>query len=231
MPEHPRIEELRRRVQRDPASIAFAQLAEEFRRSGQHVDAVDTARSGLEIHPGYLSARVTLARALTELGQLSEARDEFQTVLAAAPDNLAALRGLAEAHQRQGALSQALAFYRRAFGLAPNDPDLERAVGDLTREVARIEPPGDELLTLDQLTRELERHAAAHPVTAATRPPVSVAQPMPTERDTFQEGAPRPPLVEHVSDLEAARRRDLRTLARLEQWLTAIHGARAERRA
>ena len=42
------------------ASIAFAQLAEEYRRAAMFQDAVDTCRAGLAIHPSYLSARVTL---------------------------------------------------------------------------------------------------------------------------------------------------------------------------
>ncbi len=64
MPDNPRIEDLRRRVQQDPASIAFAQLAEEYRRAGLQQEAIDTCRAGLARHPGYLSARVTLGRAL-----------------------------------------------------------------------------------------------------------------------------------------------------------------------
>ena len=62
--ESARIEELRRRVDIDPASIAFAALAEEYRRAGQFEDAVETCRSGLRRHPAYVSARVTLGRAL-----------------------------------------------------------------------------------------------------------------------------------------------------------------------
>jgi hypothetical protein len=42
-----RIDDLRRRVQKDPASIAFAQLAEEYRRAGQLPDAVATCKAGL----------------------------------------------------------------------------------------------------------------------------------------------------------------------------------------
>ena len=71
MPEHPRIEDLRRRVQKDPASIAFAQLAEEYRRAGQYQEAVEVCRAGLAIHPGYLSARVTLGRALQHPHELA----------------------------------------------------------------------------------------------------------------------------------------------------------------
>src|SRR5215218_4917673 len=102
MAENPRIEELRRRVQADPASIAFAALAEEFRRVGRHDDAVQTCRTGLLRHPAYLSARVTLGRALIETGDFDAAREELETVLRSAPENLAAIRGLAHIHERLG---------------------------------------------------------------------------------------------------------------------------------
>ena len=131
MSDNPRIGDLRRRVQKDPASIAFAQLAEEHRRAGQYAEAVEVCRAGLAIHPGYLSARVTLGRALLELGELDPASRELQTVLAGAPENLSAIRGLAEIHQRRGSVAAALAQYQTALSLAPNDPDLERTVSAL----------------------------------------------------------------------------------------------------
>jgi tetratricopeptide (TPR) repeat protein len=105
--ESPRIEELRRRVANDPASIAFAQLAEEYRRAGDYEHAVRVCRTGLAQHPNYLSARVTLGRALLELQQFDEARTELDLVVQAAPDNLAAIRALAEIHQRRGELDEA----------------------------------------------------------------------------------------------------------------------------
>lgn len=100
--QYPRIEELRRRVQKDPTSIAFAQLAEEYRRMGNYEEAITTSRAGLAHHPSYLSARVTLGRALMELHRYNDARTELEAVLDLASDNLAAIRGLAEIHQRRG---------------------------------------------------------------------------------------------------------------------------------
>lgn len=94
MSNNPRIEELRRRVESDPASIAFAQLAEEYRRGGDHEQAIEVCRTGLAQYPSYLSARVTLARALTGLGRIAEARAELERVLQVAPDNIAAKRAL-----------------------------------------------------------------------------------------------------------------------------------------
>jgi tetratricopeptide (TPR) repeat protein len=100
--ENPRIEELRRRVQADPASIAFAALAEEFRRTGRYADAIETCRAGLQRHPAYLSARVTLGRALIETGDYEAARQELETVLSSAPENIAARRGIEQIHERLG---------------------------------------------------------------------------------------------------------------------------------
>ena len=84
----------------DPASIAFAALAEEYRRAGQFDEAIETCTAGLKRHPAYLSAHVTLGRALMEVGRHDEARDQFELVLRTAPENLAAIRGLAEIHHR-----------------------------------------------------------------------------------------------------------------------------------
>ena len=102
-----RIEDLRRRVERDPASIAFAQLAEEYRRIGEFDQAVRVSSRGLILHPDYLAARVTRGRALVALGRLDDAQADLEQVVHAAPDKLAAARALAELHQRRGSSSPA----------------------------------------------------------------------------------------------------------------------------
>lgn len=132
-----RLDDLRRRVLQDPASIAFAQLAEECRRAGLHAEAVDTCRRGLAIHPDYASARVTLARALVQLGELDDARAHLHRVLEDVPDSLAAIRGLADIHRRQGAFAEALAYYREALNLAPDDPELERTIAEVSDALLR----------------------------------------------------------------------------------------------
>jgi tetratricopeptide (TPR) repeat protein len=104
--ENPRLESLRRRVESDPASIAFAALAEEYRRAGMFQEAIETCKAGLQRHPSYVSAHVTLGRALLEVGQFEEAREELEHVLRVAPENLAAIRGLAEIHHRRGDVAE-----------------------------------------------------------------------------------------------------------------------------
>jgi len=158
--ENSRLEDLRRRVQKDPASIAFAQLAEECRRAGQHEESVEVCRAGLAIHPGYLSARVTLGRALIELDHLDEAQAALDLVLKSAPENLAAIRGLAEIQHRRGLLPEALAQYRAALVLARNDPDLQRTVAELARKVEpRKPPPSADGLSFEQVQSEFLMHS------------------------------------------------------------------------
>jgi tetratricopeptide (TPR) repeat protein len=128
-----RIEELRRRVDNDPASIAFAQLGEAYRRAGDFDGAIGVCRAGLAMHPGYLSARVTLGRTLLVVGDLDGAQSELTSVLKHAPESLAALRGLGDIHHQRGNLGEALKFYRRASALAKHDPDLAHLVEALSR--------------------------------------------------------------------------------------------------
>ena len=154
MADTPRIEELRRRVQKDPASIAFAQLAEELRRAGNNQEAIATCRAGLAIHPGYLSARVTLGRALIEVNDLDAALAELEFVLKSAPENLAAIRGVAEIHHRRGALAEALVFYRTALALARHDPDLEQTVDEISRVLSPEQPVVDDGLSFEQASAE-----------------------------------------------------------------------------
>ena len=180
MADNQRIDDLRRRVQKDPASIAFAQLAEEFRRAGQFQEAVDVCRAGLEIHPSYLSARVTLGRAFLELNQLDDAQSELEQVLKSARENLAAIRGLAEIHHRRGELGDALTQYRAALALARNDPELEQTVNELARKIEPAKPAhAAGGLSFEQAQRELSGHAPiAEPETITLQPAPVLSTPV-----------------------------------------------------
>src|SRR2546426_3586384 len=208
MPDNQRIDDLRRRIQKDPASIAFAQLAEELRRAGQFEESVETCRAGLAIHPGYLSARVTLGRALLELNQLEEAQGELEYVLKNAPENLAAIRGLGEIHHRRGELREALAQYRAALALARNDPDLEETVAQLARQVEPQKPavPTDGL-SFDQMQSELLKLAPPPPAPAPAASAAQVAPPPPSPvpaASAAQVAPPPPPSAAAASAAQVA---------------------------
>jgi tetratricopeptide (TPR) repeat protein len=195
--DNPRIEELRRRVQTDPASIAFAQLAEEYRRAGHYNEAIDTCHSGLSVHPGYLSARVTLGRSLIEVNDLDAAEVELRQVLHHAPENLAAIRGLAEIHHRRGQLPEALQFYQLALTLARHDPDLEQTVSEITRALTPASPPAaDEGMTFDEAQAEfLAALDGLEALGASDEPVASLAQSATADEPVDRPPAPVTPIA------------------------------------
>jgi uncharacterized protein DUF4388/uncharacterized protein DUF4339/tetratricopeptide repeat protein len=97
-----RVDELRKRLEKDPSSRLFAQLAEELRKEGQLEDAIAVCRTGLQKHPSYASARITLGRALLDSGDPAAARVELETVLQGAPDNILARKLLDECRASLG---------------------------------------------------------------------------------------------------------------------------------
>jgi tetratricopeptide (TPR) repeat protein len=208
--DNPRIEELRRRVQKDPASIAFAQLAEEYRRAGSYEEAIAACRTGLAIHPGYLSARVTLGRALLEVNDLDAAQAELEYVLKNAPENLAAIRGVAEIHHRRGDLSPALEYYKAALALAKHDPDLEQTVDEISRAISPARPVADEGLSFEQASAEFLAALDDLPggLEAALAPELAMASDGPLEPVTPDD----PP-----------------ALPKLERFLDAIHTYRQKK--
>jgi tetratricopeptide (TPR) repeat protein len=254
MADQQRIDDLRRRVQKDPASIAFAQLAEELRRGGQFQESVDVCNTGLAIHPAYLSARVTLGRALVELNQLDDAQTELEFVLRNAHENLAAIRGLADIHHRRGSLREALAQYRAALALARNDPDLQRTVAELE---AAVEPPkplaSDDGMSFEEAEHEFLKNLPPPPKLSIAPPPVAEVAPQaansplqfmeelvahphgaaiePPARDA--EPGPEPVTAFEAEPPESTvdREHALHTIAALEHWLDAIHVTRTQPRA
>jgi tetratricopeptide (TPR) repeat protein len=218
--DNPRIEELRRRVQKDPASIAFAQLAEEYRRAGSYLDAIATCRAGLAIHPGYLSARVTLGRALLEVNELDAAQAELEHVLKSATENLAAIRGVAEIHHRRGELGAALGFYKAALALAKHDPDLEQTVDEITRALSPAPAIVDDGLSFEQASAEFI--AALADLPGGLEAAFSPADPIEAGNELHE----RQPT--YVSS-QAVDAEEPAALPELERFLDAIHTYRQKK--
>ena len=118
---NPRIDDLRKRLEKEPGSRVFAQLAEELRKEGEFEEAIQVCREGLQKHSNYPSARMTLGRALFESGDLAAARKEFELVVKGAPDNILAGRMLGESLEGLGDLEAARDRYKKTLAMAPGE--------------------------------------------------------------------------------------------------------------
>jgi hypothetical protein len=179
---NPRIDELRKKLDKEPGSRLFAQLAEELRKDGDLEDAIGVAREGLQKHPNYPSARMTLGRALFDTGDWPAARAEFELVLKGAPDNILASRLLAESLENLGDASGAVAQYKKTLALAPGDKQVLAHLDALEKGGASTGPAGAGAATAPGASRVVPAAsrtpaARAGGVEEASRPPAAAPAP------------------------------------------------------
>ena len=129
MPTTDEIRQFEARLAREPTSQAYAALAEAYRRAGRAAEAVTLCREGLARHPGYVTTRLVLAKALLEVGDVQGASAEIQRFLGGEPEHEPALRIGVECALRAGDPAGALEGVRRLVALDPHD----RAVQGLYR--------------------------------------------------------------------------------------------------
>ena len=172
---NPKIEELRFRLKTDAKSRLFYPLAEELRKAGQLAEAESVLRTGLEHHPTYLSAWVSLGRVLRDQKNDDAAIEPLSKALQLDPGNVVAARLLADAYLALGNPLEALKKYKLVHALMPGDEELEGIIARVDREV---NPP---------------QVAAAEPDVLESAPesapaPVSVETPRGTEEPWSNEG-------------------------------------------
>ena len=109
------------RLARDPASLAFAPLADAYRKTGRTREAIRLCREGLERFPEYATARLVLAKALVDAGDPEAALAEARAIVQANPADAPAQRLAADLERRGGRVSEALAHLRQAVALDPSD--------------------------------------------------------------------------------------------------------------
>jgi tetratricopeptide (TPR) repeat protein len=215
-----RIDELRRRLERDPGSRLFAQLAEEHRKAGEYAEAIKVARAGLVQHPAYPSARLTLGRALLDAGDAAGARVELEGALRDAPDNILASRFLGQALEALGELGPALVQLQNTLKMAPGDRQLESQIVSLqTRLRSPQLPPaagtagGEWTGRSSGVTAPLRHSALPAPQPRPGAPPrpaiptaaARAAAPAPSQEDEAEEGLLPPTIRIYARDDRSGR--------------------------
>jgi tetratricopeptide (TPR) repeat protein len=130
-----RIQELKKRVEREPGSRFFVALSEEYRKAGQLREAIATLEDGLVAQPGYVGARIALARACLEAGRIEESMTAFSKALSDDPSNLVAAKALGDLHLSRGEPIEALKRYLRYRGIS-GDRRLDAVIVRLQEETA-----------------------------------------------------------------------------------------------
>jgi tetratricopeptide (TPR) repeat protein len=125
------------RLARDPRSLAFAPLADLYRKAGRTREAIELCQAGLARFPHYVTARLILAKAYLDEGREEAALAEVRAILAARPREAEAHRLASEIHRRAGRFAEAVEGLAEAVRLDPADREA-RAALDLLRGEGRL---------------------------------------------------------------------------------------------
>jgi tetratricopeptide (TPR) repeat protein len=138
-----KIEELRKKLAKNPSSRLFLQLAEEYRRSGNPEEAIAVLEEGLKHHPNYTAAKVCLGKALVDLNRLSKAKEILEEVVKIVPENLVANRALADIYYIQGNMEAALSRYEIIQMYNPADEEMTARIEEIKKSL-EVSVPGKE---------------------------------------------------------------------------------------
>jgi len=133
------INDLQKKLDENPDSLAFAPLADAFRKQNNLEEALKVCKKGLEKHPTYTSAWVVLGRIYQAQHKVDDATSEFKKVLELDPDNLMAHSLLGSIFMGKGDYQAAIEEYQKVLTLNPDDDEaqsslkqaIENAAGDL----------------------------------------------------------------------------------------------------
>jgi tetratricopeptide (TPR) repeat protein len=109
------------RLMRDPTSLAFAPLADAYRKVGRTREAINLCREGLARFQHYTTARLILAKAHLDDGNPEAALAELGVILQASPRDVQAHRMAAEIHRKVGRWEEARQHLERVVKLDAAD--------------------------------------------------------------------------------------------------------------
>ncbi len=190
---NPTIDGLKDRIARDPFSRAFLQLAEEYRKEGRYNDAIAVCLEGLQRHPTYHTARISLGRTYMEAGNLEPAKRAFSEVLELQPENHLAGKLLAEIQKKMGEPAAAAETYRAILRYYPGDAEVAALLKGVDGPQGQATPPAAAAATPAQ-TQPRPAPATTAPAEAAAHrppgPPVAIPGPKPQPAEPQADPAP-----------------------------------------
>ncbi|MGZ3655450.1 MAG: tetratricopeptide repeat protein, partial [Bdellovibrionota bacterium] len=129
-------------LQKNPRSLVFVTLADNYRAEGLPHQALDILDEGMLFHPGLASALISKARCLFDLRRFAEASSVCRDILAANPANIKAQKLQADIFVRLGQRRAAIRALTKVVSLFPQDREAVKALEELEGlETGVIVPP------------------------------------------------------------------------------------------
>jgi tetratricopeptide (TPR) repeat protein len=193
----PAIDKLLKKLDKEPNSLIFLQLAEEYRKESYYDDALEVCSEGLRRHPNYWSARVALGRIHKEMGHSDLAREELEKVIQAVPDNLLANKLLGDIYMELEMDEDALKRYKLVQMLTPADGEVINNIQKLESRLSRTPSAPMPAVTAEIHLREPENFS---PTTVEMLVPKKLSEMQTEEFPHLNVQSDLPPFTDELPD-------------------------------
>jgi len=131
------IQSYRDKLQQNPGSLVFVQLADCYRKKGLLEEATTTCEDGLKRNPALLSGQLMMGRIFMARRMHAEAVDALKKVLNKEANNLTAHALLSQALTAMGRYGEAISEYQKILALNPEDTSAHKALQALLERMRR----------------------------------------------------------------------------------------------
>ena len=231
------IEKLERRHRENPKGRTFAPLADAYRKAGDLPRALEILKTGLELHPDYLSASIVLGRCHLDLGDLNSAESAFRRVLDLDKENVIGIKALADITERQARFDESEHWLNYLLSIDSSNEEarlqLQRLAG-AREQHSQLHAPLEDEESPEEMTPDSDPAVEVSPASASDSTPalgeldtveitpVTAAQPEPEPEPEFS--AP-----ELVPEMEPEPAPPVETAVAEEEELTIVRDERAEK--
>jgi tetratricopeptide (TPR) repeat protein len=136
----PEIARLSEKLQKDPQSRSFLNLAEEYYKGGMSEEAQIVLQTGLKVHPNLVGAKLLLARIFSEQSKTEEARELFEQILKVNPDNIIVNKKLATIYFEKQLLNEAEKCCAQVLLFSSKDADALNLIHKIKEAKRKTEP-------------------------------------------------------------------------------------------
>jgi tetratricopeptide (TPR) repeat protein len=197
------IDELEKQFRDNPRRV-FARLANEYRKGGDFIRAIEICHAHVPQQPGYISGHIVLGQALYDAGELDQAQQTFEAALALDPENLIALRQLGDIARSRRDYRDARGWYTRLLEVDPQNEEIVAQLGELAlSENAHGIRNGDSTGAQDAQLQDIESGVAVADDEASDAAAPAVVDDAPAD-EMYQEDAPP---QDHAARMDVAESR------------------------
>ena len=198
----PAIDRLLKKLEKEPNSLIFLQLAEEYRKESFYDDALEVCSEGLRLHPNYWSARVALGRIHKEMGHSDLAREELEKVIQAVPDNLLANKLLGDIYMELEMDEDALKRYKLVQMLTPADGEV---INNIQKLEAKLSQTPSAPMPAVTIKLELPERESFSPTTVEMLVPKKLSEMKTEEFPHLNVKSDLPPFTDELPDFTETR--------------------------